>query len=56
MEIAQAHGLIVRVVPGDRIALCPPMIITEAEIDELFDRLEKSLDAVLDWATKAKLR
>jgi len=55
VEIAQAHGLIVRAVPGDRIALCPPLIISEAEIDELFDRLEKSLDAVLDWATKTKL-
>jgi adenosylmethionine-8-amino-7-oxononanoate aminotransferase len=28
---------------GDVIALCPPLIINIAEIDELFDILEKSI-------------
>ena len=42
----QAHGLIIRNM-GDRIAICPPLIITEAEIDELFDRLHKAFDAAL---------
>jgi 4-aminobutyrate--pyruvate transaminase len=37
------HGLMVRPLPGDVIGICPPMIITEAEIDELFDRLEAGL-------------
>lgn len=37
------HGLILRAVPGDVLTLCPPLIITEAEVDELFDRLEKAL-------------
>src|SRR5215468_7876489 len=39
---AQAHGLIVRNL-GDTIALCPPLIITEAEIDEVLRRFEKAL-------------
>ena len=39
-----AHGLILRALPGDAIGICPPMIITTAEIDLLFDRLEAGLD------------
>ena len=40
---------------GDRIAFCPPLVIDEAEIDELFDRFERALNKGLDWATKEKL-
>jgi 4-aminobutyrate--pyruvate transaminase len=52
---AQAEGLIVRALLGDRVALCPPLVITEAEINDLFDRLERALARSLDWATKEKL-
>jgi 4-aminobutyrate--pyruvate transaminase len=52
---AQAEGLIVRALLGDRVALCPPLVITEAEINELFDRLERALAKSLEWATKEKL-
>ena len=38
----QDNGLIVRAI-GDVIALCPPLVINIAEIDELFDILEKSI-------------
>ena len=34
---------------GDRIAVCPPLIIAEAEIDELFDRLGRALDRTAAW-------
>ena len=44
---ARANGLITRFV-GDRIAFSPPLIITEAEVDELAARLQKTLDAT--WA------
>lgn len=37
------HGLINRA-SGDALVLAPPLIITEAEIDELFDRLTRALD------------
>jgi len=40
---AQEHGLIVRAM-GDSIALCPPLIITEAEIDETLKRFGRALD------------
>ena len=35
---------------GDTVAFCPPMIITEAEIDEMFAPAEAALDATLAWA------
>ncbi|MEI9995764.1 MAG: aminotransferase [Rhizomicrobium sp.] len=55
MNFAQEEGLIVRALLGDRVALCPPLVITEAEIGELFDRLERALAKALDWATREKL-
>jgi 4-aminobutyrate--pyruvate transaminase len=39
---AQAHGLILRNLQ-DTIALCPPLIITEAELDEVLRRFELAL-------------
>jgi len=54
-NFAQEEGLIVRPLLGDRIALCPPLVITEGEIGELFDRLERALAKSLDWATREKL-
>jgi 4-aminobutyrate--pyruvate transaminase len=54
-NFAQDEGLIVRPLLGDRIALCPPLVIGEAEIGELFDRLERALGKTLDWATREKL-
>jgi 4-aminobutyrate--pyruvate transaminase len=41
---AQARGLFVRNM-GDRIAICPPLIINETELADLFGRLRQSLDA-----------
>jgi 4-aminobutyrate--pyruvate transaminase len=55
VNFAEAEGLIVRPLPTDRIAICPPLIISEAEIDELFDRLTRALDATADWAKREKL-
>ena len=52
---AEQEGLIVRPLPSDRIALCPPLIISEAEIGELFDRLERALAKTLAWASSEKL-
>src|SRR5690606_38407871 len=43
--IARERGLILRII-GSRIALSPPLVITEAEIDELFARLTESLDVL----------
>ena len=45
---AQKNGLIVRALPGDVIAICPPLIISDDEIDLLFNILEKSLYETVD--------
>ena len=37
------HGLMVRPLPGDSVGICPPLIIKEGEIDQLFDRLDAAL-------------
>ena len=55
VAFAEAEGLIVRSVMGDVITLCPPLIITAAEIDALFDRLTRALDRTLDWVTRERL-
>ena len=36
---------------GDALAICPPLIIEDKQIDQLFDRLELTLDQ-----THAELR
>ena len=41
-ECGHKNGLIVRAI-GDTLAVCPPLIITEEQIDELFDKFSKSL-------------
>jgi 4-aminobutyrate---pyruvate transaminase len=41
--IGHQHGLIVRAI-GDTLAVCPPLIITEAQVHELVSRLRKTLD------------
>ncbi len=51
---AQDNKLICRAV-GDALALCPPLIITESELNEMFDRYEKALNATLDYVTKENL-
>ncbi len=44
---AQRRGLIIRTSPsGDTLAFCPPLIVTEEEINELFDRFELALKDV----------
>jgi len=40
---SQHHGLILRAL-GDSIALCPPLIISEAEIDLVLERFALALD------------
>ncbi len=45
----EAHGLIVRVIGGDIIALSPPLIIEAAEIEEMLARLERALEDTWVW-------
>src|SRR6201996_3756272 len=48
-QFCQEEGVIVRPLINDRIALCPPLVITEGEIHELFDRFERGLNRTLNW-------
>jgi 4-aminobutyrate--pyruvate transaminase len=54
-RFCEEEGVIVRPLTGDRIAFCPPLIISEAEIGELFDRFARALAKSLDWAAREKL-
>ncbi|MDP7563623.1 MAG: aminotransferase [Arenicellales bacterium] len=50
---ALARGLIVRPLPGDVIGICPPLIISEAQIDELFDSLAAAVAETEELLRKA---
>ncbi len=54
-EILQDNGLIVRNM-GDSIAFCPPLIIAEDEIDEMFDIVDKGLRILEERVLKENLR
>jgi 4-aminobutyrate--pyruvate transaminase len=41
---AQHHGVILRSMPGDIVAFCPPLVIREAEIDEMLGGFARALD------------
>lgn len=55
MNFAQEEGLIIRAMAGDVIGFCPPMIITESEIDELFDRFGRALAKTMAWVAQQGL-
>ncbi|MBI1383972.1 MAG: aminotransferase class III-fold pyridoxal phosphate-dependent enzyme [Rhizobiales bacterium] len=55
VAMCQQEGVILRALIGDALAFCPPLIITHAQIDEMFDSVERGLDKVLDWAKGERL-
>ncbi|MGB5950022.1 MAG: aminotransferase [Parvibaculum sp.] len=55
-KAAEKHGLIVRALGGDIIAFCPPLIVSEADIDDIFDRIERALDDTEGWIAREGLR
>ena len=44
---AQDNGLIVRNVAGNALAVCPPLIINREQVDEMVDKLRRSIQQVL---------
>lgn len=50
MQELLKKGVILRAI-GDTLAFCPPMIITEDEIEMIFEPMEAALDATHAWAT-----
>lgn len=55
-KMAEKHGLIVRAMANDIVAFCPPLIVKEADIDDIFDAAEKALDDTEVYVTKEGLR
>ena len=55
VRLAEEEGLMVRFLAGDAVSVCPPLVITPAEIDVLFDRLGRALDRTLDWVRRERL-
>jgi len=45
---ARAHGLIARAI-RNRVAFSPPLMISEAEVDEMYARFERALDDTYRW-------
>ncbi len=46
-QACQERGLLGRVVAGTSLAFCPPLIITQEQVDELIDKLAMGLDDTL---------
>ncbi len=44
VKLGEAHGLILRALPGDAIAFSPPLIMEVAEVDEMVERFGRALD------------
>jgi 4-aminobutyrate--pyruvate transaminase len=51
VQRAQANGLIVRALQ-DTVALCPPLVISDGELDELLRRFGKALDETAEGLTR----
>ena len=41
----QEQGVILRALPGDIVGFCPPLVISEAELDDMFDRVDAAMDS-----------
>lgn len=50
----QEHGVILRALPGDIVGFCPPLIITEDELHDLFDQVELAMDAMQSIADEIR--
>ena len=52
---AEDNGLVIRPLGGNRVAVCPPLIIETAHVDELIEKFGAALNLTLDWVTAEKL-
>jgi 4-aminobutyrate--pyruvate transaminase len=43
-QLCQDNGLIVRLVAGCALAVCPPLVITREQVDEIVDKLTRSIN------------
>ena len=54
-KMAQDEGLLIRAVAGSSLGFCPPLIISEAQIDEMIGKVAVALDKTLDHCTQKGL-
>ena len=54
-KMAQDSGLLIRAVAGSSLGFCPPLIITEPQIDELIGKVSIALDKTLEHCHKHSL-
>lgn len=52
-QFCQDRGLLIRAVSGNSLAFCPPLIITEAQIDEMIELFGQALEDTQAWVAKA---
>ncbi len=55
IQHCQDNGLILRALAGNAIAFCPPLIITDEEIDSIIERFGDALDKTYQFATVENL-
>ncbi|WP_020683609.1 aminotransferase [Marinobacterium rhizophilum] len=51
----EQHGLILRAVAGNSLAFCPPLVITEAQVDEIIEKFGRALADTQDFVTREQL-
>ena len=54
-KMAQDEGLLIRAVAGSSLGFCPPLIISEIQIDEMIEKVAIALDKTLDYCTQEGL-
>ena len=54
-QLCQDNGLLIRAVSGNCIAFCPPLIITNEQVDETIEMFSTSLDQTLELVRKEGL-
>ena len=52
---AEDKGLVIRPLGGNRVAVCPPLIIETTHVDELIEKFGAALNLTFDWVTAEKL-
>ncbi|MEE9589259.1 MAG: aminotransferase class III-fold pyridoxal phosphate-dependent enzyme, partial [Hyphomicrobiaceae bacterium] len=52
VQFCQEEGVLLRNLMGDAVAVCPPLVVTGAEVNELFDAFERGLDRTAAWVAE----